>query len=57
VKDYGIGPLKPNTIMLAHTENPEHHDWFCHMIGHLYDANRNVVVLAAEDISFPEVLA
>jgi amino acid transporter len=52
VEDYGIGPLKPNTIMLGHTENPEHHDRFCHMIQHLYEAERNVVVLRGGEQGF-----
>ena len=54
VEDYGIGPLKPNTIMLGHSENPDHYERFCHLIKHLYDAQRNVVVLRGYGQDFGE---
>jgi hypothetical protein len=52
VEDYGIGALKPNTIMLGHTEDPTHHEQFCSMIGHFYDRRRNVAVLRGGDQGF-----
>ena len=45
VDDYGIGSLKPNTIMLGHTEDPDHQVRYCEMIRHLYELKRNVVIL------------
>jgi amino acid transporter len=52
VEDYGIGALKPNTIMLGHTEDPTHHEQFCSMIGHFYDRRRNVAILRGGDQGF-----
>ena len=43
--DDGVAPLNPSTLMRGPTEARVHHDRFCHLITHLYDARRNGVVL------------
>ena len=52
VENYGIGPLMPNTIMLGHTEDADHHERFCRLITHLYEARRNVVVFRGGEQGF-----
>jgi Amino acid transporters len=52
IEDYGLGVLKPNTIMLGHTEDPTHHEQFCTLIKHLYAARRNVAVLRGGNQGF-----
>jgi len=49
IEDYGIGSLKPNTIMLGDTENEAHQPRFCAMIERLYRLERNVVILRGGD--------
>jgi hypothetical protein len=51
-EDYGIGSLRPNTIMLGQTENPEHQDRYCDLIRSLYEMRRNVVVLRGGEKGF-----
>ncbi len=52
IASYGIGPLKPNTIMLGHTEEAEHHANYCALIENLYKIKRNVVVLRRSEQGF-----
>ncbi|WP_103020499.1 Na-K-Cl cotransporter [Salinibacter altiplanensis] len=52
IEDYGLGVLKPNTIMLGDTEDSTHHQRFCTLIEHLYAAHRNVVVLRGREQGF-----
>ena len=51
-EDYGIGSLRPNTVMLGQTENPEHQDRYCDLITSLYAMRRNVVVLRGGEKGF-----
>ncbi|MDF9796680.1 solute carrier family 12 sodium/potassium/chloride transporter 2 [Catalinimonas alkaloidigena] len=53
VSMYGIGGLVPNTVMLGDTQEMEHHQPYCDMIRHFYQARRNVIIVRAEeDASF-----
>lgn len=44
VEIYGLGPLVPDTILLGDSETPERRDRYCHLVNHLHQAERNVLI-------------
>ncbi|MDD9951950.1 MAG: Na-K-Cl cotransporter [Zetaproteobacteria bacterium] len=45
VRDYGLGPICPNTVILGETEQSENFEAFASMIIRLYQAKRNIVII------------
>ncbi|MEZ4741242.1 MAG: amino acid permease [Bdellovibrionota bacterium] len=45
VRDYGLGPIYPNTIILGETEQEENFNEFAEMLITIYQAGRNIVVI------------
>lgn len=49
VDHYGLGNLKPNTIILGDTRVESHLPEYCDMISHFFRSKRNVMILDMED--------
>ena len=49
---YGIGALSPNTIVLGHSENPDHSEPFAKLVKHCYSMKRNVLIVRQADKGF-----
>lgn len=47
VEAYGLGTLIPNTIMLGDGETTGNRTEYATMLGHIHDANRNIVLVRA----------
>ena len=45
IRDYGLGPITPNTVILGETENPEHFLTFTETLIRTYQLKRNLVVV------------
>jgi amino acid transporter len=52
VDAYGLGALVPNTVLLGHSQNPDHRDRFCSMVRHFHRHQRNVVIVRDVDGGF-----
>lgn len=49
VRDYGLGPIYPNTIILGETENEENYTMFAEMLIRIYQAERNIIIIRESD--------
>ncbi|MBZ9728645.1 amino acid permease [Salegentibacter sp. JZCK2] len=49
VKYYGLGTVKPNTVILGDSENEENRQKYADMITHFHELNRNVIIIANDD--------
>ncbi len=49
VDHYGLGSLKPNTIILGDTREESHLSNYCDMIAYFFRSQRNVIILDMED--------
>ncbi len=49
VSTYGFGPLKPNTVLMGASEDPERRAEYCESIAMMHDLRRNVMVLRYDD--------
>ncbi|RMH55312.1 MAG: Na-K-Cl cotransporter [Candidatus Hydrogenedentota bacterium] len=45
VRNYGIGPLVPNTIILGETEEPEHFTAFSRIVCSAHQLRRNLIIV------------
>ncbi|MFK7825431.1 MAG: amino acid permease [Oligoflexales bacterium] len=49
VRDYGLGPIIPNTILLGETEQEDNFEQFAKMVIRIYQAERNCVIVRVPD--------
>lgn len=45
IDSYGLGKVKPNTILLGDSDESENRTEYCKMISRFYKSNRNVIIL------------
>ncbi len=49
VKNYGIGPLTPNTFLLGETEHRENYEEFAELIRLIHQSRRNLIIVREGD--------
>lgn len=55
VRDYGLGPIYPNTIILGETENEDNFIQFTEMVIRIYQAKRNLIIVRESNLEAPRV--